>query len=504
MDFKIDQFKRANFFTGILANSQYWNDIQDYHFKKEQLYNRLFHGSGIVPGIMEELKITPVKKGGNLTILVGSGLAVDGLGRSLFAYDTQAKTIDYKKFKLPATVYVSIKYNESMEDYYQSVENPDFQGYKKRIENVAIETSSEAPDNIINIEIARIFLDDYEQGEIKDIKIPVDFNNPRSNEVDTRFVHWLKTARHNLSPYLRRYIVDVLDKTKDAAIIVNETTLLPGVRDLQTIALTGKMLVQCGDIDVHDIIHVFYPIYDINNHIIQEMLEYERVKEKRIFSSKDSFNDYRNNLFEMGELIKYYDGKLETLDNIIKKNEAMVQSLKNIIVSRKITYEDIALMSSDMPKILMVDDRRYTMVDYLDFNDPGTKERCSFEVVNTNDFTTTRSDYIYPDEVAVVDTVQRYVSGRVSFYINSIIRRKELLLIRRMDIFHGDYSVKVYINDVFYKDLYIDGFDTVNRWRNLSILFDEKTILEPTVKISFELGDSGRDNFGTIWFYQRL
>ena len=504
MNYGVDKFRRPNFFSGLMAGHQFWNDIQDYHFHKEQMYNRLFHGYGIVPDIGEELKITPIKKSGNLTIIIGTGLAIDGLGRSLFLYETQAKIIDYKKFKLPDTVYLVIHYKEVLEDFYQSIENPDYKGYKKKVETAVVEVTTDLPDNVINLEIGRIHLDDEETGEIKEINIPVDFSNPDKNEIDTRFVSWIKTARPSLSPYLRRSIADTLESTKETAIIVNDITKLKGMRDMQTIALTGKMLVECGEVEADDIIHIFYPIYDINSFIALEMLEYERVEEKRIYSSNLSFNDYRNSLFEMGELIKYYDGRLETLDKIIKCNDLMIKSLRNLIDSKKITLEDISYMSAPMPRVLIVEDKRYALVDFLDFNDPETKPRSNFELTDMKDFTSTRSDFSYPDGVQIIDTIQRYIHGRVSFDARNLVRRKELLMIRRTDIYHGNYEIKVFIDDTYVQDLIIDGFDTSARWRNLSVVFREDLIKNSTVRISFELSDTGRDNFGTIWLFQRL
>ena len=50
-------FKRANFFPGLQVGPNYWNRIEDYHFEKEKLYNRLFHGFGIVPNFMDSLHV---------------------------------------------------------------------------------------------------------------------------------------------------------------------------------------------------------------------------------------------------------------------------------------------------------------------------------------------------------------------------------------------------------------------------------------------------------------
>jgi hypothetical protein len=51
-DIEIKPFRRANFFNGLSASPQFWNEIQDYHFEKEQFYNRYYHGPGIIPGFM--------------------------------------------------------------------------------------------------------------------------------------------------------------------------------------------------------------------------------------------------------------------------------------------------------------------------------------------------------------------------------------------------------------------------------------------------------------------
>ncbi len=75
---KTESFKRANFFPGLKATPTFWNEMEEYHFKKEKLYNSLFHGYGIVPDYKQSLHVQAEKtKGGILTLLVGSGLAFD-------------------------------------------------------------------------------------------------------------------------------------------------------------------------------------------------------------------------------------------------------------------------------------------------------------------------------------------------------------------------------------------------------------------------------------------
>ena len=69
-------FKRANFFPGLKATPGFWNEIEDYHFNKESLYNNLFHGFGIVPEYKQSLHVQAEKtKGGLITLLIGTGIS---------------------------------------------------------------------------------------------------------------------------------------------------------------------------------------------------------------------------------------------------------------------------------------------------------------------------------------------------------------------------------------------------------------------------------------------
>ena len=91
-------------------------------------------------------------------MLIGTGLAFDGLGRPVFLYQPEAIVLDPKKYKLPCTVYVTIRYDERMEDYYEDSINSDLQGYQHRLETSKIEIVNEIGDYNSYIELARIRL----------------------------------------------------------------------------------------------------------------------------------------------------------------------------------------------------------------------------------------------------------------------------------------------------------------------------------------------------------
>ncbi len=52
-----EYFKRANFFPGLKATPGFWNGMEEYHFRKEMLYNSLFHGAGVVPDYGQSLHV---------------------------------------------------------------------------------------------------------------------------------------------------------------------------------------------------------------------------------------------------------------------------------------------------------------------------------------------------------------------------------------------------------------------------------------------------------------
>jgi hypothetical protein len=504
MENKVDQFRRANFFTGLLATPQFWNDIQDYHFTKEKFYNRLFLGAGIVPGIMDELRVSPVaKKGGSISLHIGAGFAIDKLGRGLYLYEPVIKTIDYKNYKLPVTIYIVLMYNEILDEYYQNEENPDFQGYKKKIESSKIDILSNEPTENA-FELARVYLQEDENGEIKRIAEPADYANPAANEIDTRFVLWAKKAREGLSPFLKKYFADVLEETYNYAINAYTVVNLPGLRELQTLSLTSKMLVQCGDLAFEDSINILNPIFNVNNSIVQELIEFEKEQKKQMFTNKDSFKEYREKIYNQGELLKYFDNKHETIDKILKLQKSIIETLRNIFMTKKLTLPDIELISYDLPVDLVVDDERYRLVDFLDFNDKDAETNHDFNKSEANNFQTLNQSFSYPDGVVVPDITKVFVGGSISFKISNLIIGRKVLLVRRTDIFHGNYKVDVTVGGEKASPFVIDGSDTKCRWRNLPLKLPGKFVKDGSLVISFGREENARDNFGKIWVYQQI
>jgi hypothetical protein len=501
---EMEQFRRANFFNGLMASPRFWNNIQDYHFNKESFYNTIFHGSGVVPGVLDNFAIQRLKgSGGVAALIVHPGAALDKSGRSIFLYEPQALTLDVRKYKLPATVYITVRFHEVMEDFFQNDENPDYQGYMSKIETAKLEIVNTVDPSGNSIELGRVNLLEGEDGEIPSVLDAEDFANPGPNALDFRFVPWARVHKKGLSPYLKDFLISLLNKSRNVSQVAYDLLNLPGFRELQTVSLTARMLLQCGDVSFEEIVNIIYPLFDINNQIVQEILEYERNNGKRTLSTTETFEIIKRNVFEMGDRIKSFDETYESLDTILKCLQKVSEGYQNLFVSRKITGTDLSLMSDELSRILLLEDERYTLVDYIDLRDKDSVESHKLEFLECDDVQTSNISLTYPDGKIVRDTVKRYLGGSVRFNVKNIIKKRELLLVRRSDIVHANYRVRVGIGNTS-QVLKMDTPDTRHRWRNLSLKFHEDYIDSYSLTVTFSMEDQGRDNFGKIWIYQKL
>lgn len=503
----LDIFKRANFFPGLQAGPSFWNDITTYHFRKEMMYNYLFHGQGVVPDFLESLHVQAEKtKGGLITLLVARGLAFDGQGRPLFLYEPQVVVLDPKKFKLPTTVYVIIRYNEELTDFFQNKDNTDLQGYQSRVESVKIDVVSELSDTDTEIELARIRLSDEEHTGIAEIRNTNDFCNPGDNALDFRFIPWAARVKKGISIYLLTFLIDMFEYTRTIATTAYEALSLPSLRNMQVIAMTGKMLLQCTGVFFDDVIHLMIPLFDVDHQVLFDIAEYERTHEAvgQAYTSKEAYEQARLAMYKLGDMVKGYERSYEKIDAIVQMHRAVMDGLKAVLVTKEVSSDDIMYISYKMPQVLMFAEERYTLVDTLRFTSKESMESHNFTFIDAAHTGTSSEAFFYPDGVLVHDTVKRWVGGGVKFRLKNIIKGRKTLLIRRTDIHQGNYSVEVLMQGADSRTLVVDGVDTKNRWRNLFVSYDEGEIAEQSPVVEFKLGEKGRDNMGTTWIYQVL
>ncbi|MDR2901275.1 MAG: hypothetical protein LBV20_07145, partial [Treponema sp.] len=408
MSEQTQNFKRANFFPGLQAGPAYWNDIEDYHFEKEALYNKLFHGFGIISGYLDSLQVQAEKtKGGLITLLIARGAAIDGHGKPLFLYEPQVLVLDPKKFKLPATVYVIIKYDEQFIEYYQNKENGDLQGYQKRLETVKLDIVSEIQKPELEIELARIRLSQNEGGDLCEIKNNDNFSDPGNNTLDYRFIPWTSRIKKGVSSYLLNFLVELLEYSLTVAASSYEALPLPSLRNLQSTAMTAKMIVQCAGISFDDVIHLINPFFDFDHQVLFEIADYEREHEQegRLYTTKNHYEIARTAMYELGDRLKSYNGSYEEIDLILKAHRTVMQNLRQTLITKEVSSDDIKYISYTMPNILIFGEDRYTLVDTINLGSKESLESHRFELIDCIHPSTHNEAFFYPDGVLVHDTV---------------------------------------------------------------------------------------------------
>jgi hypothetical protein len=496
-------FKRANFFKGLVATENHWSEAHGYHIEKRKLQNRIFYGYGIVPGYEGELKVSSHQKGEGLTVEIASGYAIDGEGNDIFLHESVIKNIELQKYKLPRLLYVTIEFIETPVDFFVNEANPKYQGYRKSLESSKIEITATVPDSMKAIELARIYLEQDKEGKIIISEVK-DSMKPGVNEIDLRFVPWVKMAIPTLSPYLKKQVIHTLDRTKNTMMLVEGEMPLSSIRDLQITAITSLMLVRGGSLNVSQMIEMIRPIVEIDNKIVREIIEAEKKLPQWEYSTMSIFGDYKAKVQQLSEFVAKYSDSLEDLELLLRTQVEAMDLIKTMLLTKRLGLNDIKMMSQDLPRTLIVGDKKYTKIDVIDFAEKNSEKQHNFKVIDAKDQFTGRQSFTYPDGKKVEGIVKGYIEGTTEWTIKNVVPNRELLFIRRFDYFYGDLNIEISVNGKKTGDLSIRGRDTKNRWRNWYYIVDAQYIKSDTLKISQKWISGTRDNMAKLWFYQEI
>ena len=500
------RFRRSNFFPGLKASPIFWNQNEDYHFNKEILYNKLFNGYGIVPNYLSSFAVeTDKTKGGLLTLVINPGLAIDGFGRPIFLYEPYMMILDIKKFDLPCTAYIVARYNEEMEDFYKNPENHDYQGYQHKKESCVIEVLDSLLDPDTYVELSRVYLDNS-NGQIMKISDASNFSAPGPNELDARFVSWTRTIKKGVSKHFLQYLIQVLSDTEQSMGVCYSSIPIPAFLNLQTIVMTSKIILQTSGIFFDDVLNMLSPLYSVDYQVVYDIAEYERSHKdmNRSLVIEENYTKAREDVLVLGDMIKNYNGTYEELNKIIALHSGIVSHIEDVIVSEEVSINDMKIVSFDMPHVLLFNERHYTMIDSIDMSKKESIQGHDVRFIGCSYPTTSNESFRYPDGTMVNDIVKRWIGGEMKFKINNVVKGNDLLIIRRTDVYNGNYVVNVVLNDDDTKEMEIDCRDVKSRWRNYYVEFEGTLLNDYIPEVSFSIGSSGRDNCGTVWIYQAL
>lgn len=158
----MDEVKRLNYFDSQFLKQKDFQDEQIYHRNMRYTHNRLLHSWGIADGLI-------VTKTGDKGVTISPGVAIDNQGREIVVPDNPLfNPIDLSKFGANATVYLTIKYDDTARDETDRYQSSGIDNYIRIPERPKPDTTTNPPLNDGSvILLAQITLDN--QGNVSKI-----------------------------------------------------------------------------------------------------------------------------------------------------------------------------------------------------------------------------------------------------------------------------------------------------------------------------------------------
>lgn len=198
----MDRLFKTNYVKGLKHRTENYKTTQDYFENKINLLNIATVGSGIVYGYLDSLKVTIE---GNMIVLK-SGMAIDNKGNVIYVPNVQTIRQDKQigNFNDKCTIYISIKYLETLSDFHRFEEQEVAYEIDSRFE-LNVSTSKPVDEYVL---LATIDIDFNTSNEIINAKNPF---NPKRNEINllnNKYIYSQsvlnKTTTENISDVFER------------------------------------------------------------------------------------------------------------------------------------------------------------------------------------------------------------------------------------------------------------------------------------------------------------
>ena len=174
-----EPLRKINYFTGFFLRAEDLQAAEAYRDRTRWLHNLLLHGPGVVRGFRDGLAVTVNDRGNEIT--VGTGLAIDPLGREVLLAQASTHPIRRAEYDLPAVLYVTLGYETRKIDYRENIGNRDYSGNAFTEEFGRVTVATKEPDKTV-LELARIRL----TKEGTRVRPAADPHAPGPEEIDTR------------------------------------------------------------------------------------------------------------------------------------------------------------------------------------------------------------------------------------------------------------------------------------------------------------------------------
>lgn len=261
---------RLNYFTGFFTTARDWNEGQDYHIQKRKLHNRRLHSPGIIGGEGQDLGVAAM---GTMDVTILAGAALDDQGNEIYLTEARVLTIDPSAYTLPGTIYIRAVYSERNSHFVQNMETPQYSGHTRISEEPLIELTTQRPDNLTAIELARIHL----QAGVTQISDPVDPLNPGGNEIDRRYVVYAGSvglAPEQLPFVLRDRIIHLMMRIRKDFAALDGRFPVPSSEDTRHGAMTVEMLARTDSITHTSLTGILASLASVQLDIVQELADH--------------------------------------------------------------------------------------------------------------------------------------------------------------------------------------------------------------------------------------
>jgi len=500
-------FKRIFFFSGSPTTEKDWNEAEEYHQQKRLLHNAYLHGPGVVPHFKDGLKVTARGKG-ELSIEVAPGYAIDGLGHDLLLLEPVIKTINPADYKLPATVYVVLKYIEELDDYVAYKENPEFKGHRKVAERVRVDVTVTDPDIEKEVEIARLHLTPNAK-KLFDPKNPVD---PQANEIDSRYVplagglggYIPTTLRHNIQSFIRHSKIQFSSLYHDQG-IAPAADVLHGL-------ITTEMLFHSNVVDANNIGQLFGSLlelqWDMIEFVERTMPQFSRKEEFASFKQhirklRNRFADARVDVAALSEFVQGQEGGFEAMKTLFKERIRTKEAGAEEIVVTQALMDSAAIFSANLEGEIDIGGTVFKVADIIKFVDRNSEKSHDVNFAGYTHKYRSRQTLKYPDGVEIEDVGTAITGGELTYKLSGLRKDADLLLLTRIDYVYGDWEQDIYVNDQKVGTSKCTGVDRKARWRNWPFVIPRQFVQEE-ITVRHVAMTADRDvNFFRIWALQK-
>ena len=502
-------FKRINFFRGFLTTETDWNDAESYHVEKRKLRGQALHGRGVIPEFRGGLRVASRGRD-QLAVEVAPGYALDPSGADIWVPEPEIKALNPKDFKLPATVYLVIRYLEEPADYIAYKENPEFKGHRRTAETYKLEFTNVTPDNERDIELARIQL-------TRDVKAITDARNPNDpgpNEIDLRFVPIAGASGTHLTPDILWKVRVVLGGMRATYSYLAYDLGLARAQSVLHSVLTMDMMLRSTLIRHRNLMEMLDMLLSLQQDVILDL----DANFPQQASTKEFLN-FKNQVRYVEQLLTEGGNEEELLGNLLAFQGKASEALEKLHESKKPTrksdggglsiaelWDKVKTQSEPFGATVTLEKQKFKRIDEVDVLDSSSEKSHEFKVSGYDDMYRSRQTFKYPDTeegTPVKDQGVAFEGGKCVFTINKAKLKRDIVLVFRIDYTHGEWEGNVRINGQKATPWTVEGRDRTFRWRNWPYIIPAELVEEDSLQIEIEYGKAARDiNLFRVWAYQ--